>query len=85
MKEEKKTIFMSDELKEKLNKFVEELERVVERKNETEKRFEIAKNEKQDESELERISDRIKYWESKKTRLENAILNVIEESKNNNL
>lgn len=76
---------MSDELKEKLNKFVEELERVVERKNETEKRFEIAKNENQDESELERISDRIKYWESKKTRLENAILNVIEESKNNNL
>ena len=76
---------MSDELKEKLNKFVEELERVVERKNETEKRFEIAKNENQDERELERISDRIKYWESKKTRLENAILNVIEESKNNNL
>lgn len=72
---------MSDEQKEKLNKFVSELERIVARREDTKKKLENAKEEKLDENDIKRISTKIKYLDSKKVRLENAILNIIEESK----
>lgn len=72
---------MSDEQKEKLNKFVSELERIVARREDAKKKLENAKKEELDENDIKRISTKIKYLDSKKVRLENAILNIIEESK----
>lgn len=72
---------MSDEQKEKLNKFVSELERIVARREDAKKKLENAKKEELDENDIKRISTKIRYLDSKKVRLENAILNIIEESK----
>ena len=72
---------MSDEQKEKLNKFVSELERIVARREDAKKKLENAKKEELDENDIKRISTKIRYLDSKNVRLENAILNIIEESK----
>ena len=72
---------MSDEQKDKLNKFVSELERIVARREDAKKKLENAKKEELDENDIKRISTKIRYLDSKKVRLENAILNIIEESK----
>ena len=72
---------MSDEQKEKLNKFVSELERIVARREDAKKKIKKAKKEELDENDIKRISTKIRYLDSKKVRLENAILNIIEESK----
>ena len=47
---------MSDEQKEKLNKFVSELERIVARREDAKKKLKKAKKEELDENDIKRIS-----------------------------